>query len=226
MAKTATEELVAKPAQDQDGLPPLSEKSELSADFNLQPDPEFTDLSVDPDSIGVFEGEKEADHSFGRHKSFHFYRRHPDMKWSQLIVGTIKTNELDESWIVAAQLCKQLERYGLIYKRVWTMVDEEMDLLFGMYKVAQGGKSLDTWNQSAADILGSDYASQKWFKFIPRPKNGGYAPLFAVEQDAYPEPDWPREDYEKLVLDTVKHRYIGNEQNDTYRHLIGKKPVK
>tara|TARA_Y100000294_G_scaffold106691_1_gene99094 strand:- start:90 stop:779 length:690 start_codon:yes stop_codon:yes gene_type:complete len=229
MANKANEELVNEPVLDEVGLAPVPTGEDLAVNVNSTDDinPEDFLLTDDDDDFG--EDVKEDDFSFGKPWKNTFYMRHPDSAWNSVKIGLIKMKNSSQPWVVRGSLCGSLKTDGLYYAKVYTLIDVEGDLLFVPYKVASNGETLDTWNQSGHDIMREDWAPTHWFKIISQQKGNTYKARRAVDQDAWPKPEWPeggRSEFLNLLMDTVKGIAINSKEDDVYKAIKGQKATK
>jgi hypothetical protein len=83
----------------------------------------------------------------------------------------------------------------------------------------------NTWNQSAA--LACEQAKTQWLIAASRKGEGGesYKIKIAGDQDSFPEPKWPTQTLDELILTAFKGRLIDSEDHPGLLRLLGKKPI-
>ena len=80
------------------------------------------------------------------------------------------------------------------------------------------------WNES--NLLACEQAKTAWVQATSRKEEGvdAYKVDFAREQDAFPEPKWPVQSLDDMVMRTFAGRTIDSADHPALLRLIGAKP--
>jgi hypothetical protein len=81
----------------------------------------------------------------------------------------------------------------------------------------------NTWNQSA--LLACEQAKTQWIIATSRKAEGAdsYKIKFAQDNDSFPEPKWPSQTLDELILTAFKGRQIDTEDHPAMLRLVGAK---
>jgi hypothetical protein len=80
------------------------------------------------------------------------------------------------------------------------------------------------WNRSALEAC--ELAKTRWVKAASRKSEGvdGYKARYAKDEDAFPQPAWPTQTLEELLLATFADKYrIEDHDHDALKRLLGVK---
>lgn len=212
-----------EPAQEE-YLAAVPEGEDLAVTVNVNEYITAEDLVIS-DEEGDFEDVKEADHDFGKHWKNKFYMRHPSAEWNSVKLGSVKLKNNSEIWVVKGGLCKALVDDGLQYVRIYTLMDNEGDLLFAPYGLTKEGDGPNSWNTSAHRLFADEKTTTHWFKIISQRKGQKYRTKYAEYQDAWPKPEWPPSDQAimPLLIEAVREQFINSKDHEVYRAIKGQK---
>jgi hypothetical protein len=81
----------------------------------------------------------------------------------------------------------------------------------------------NTWNSE--NLKACELAKERWVKVSSRKSEGveGYKTQFAVDEDAFPAPEWPKQTLEDLVGAAFAKRMITDHDDPGLKRLIGAK---
>jgi hypothetical protein len=83
----------------------------------------------------------------------------------------------------------------------------------------------NSWNQSA--VLACEQAKTQWIIAASRKAEGGenYKIKIARDQDSFPEPKWPTQTLDELILTAFKGRLIDTDDHPGMLRLLGAKQI-
>ena len=82
----------------------------------------------------------------------------------------------------------------------------------------------NSWNKT--NLIGCEQARSRWVELTSRKKEGveDYKTDYAHDEDAFPEPKWPTQTLDELILVTFSpDRMIDHENHSALLRLIGAK---
>jgi hypothetical protein len=160
-----------------------------------------------------------------------YARLHPDEEayWSEeyFFVGVpVQGQKNDVLHLIAADLAEQLPA-GRVQRFRLALATKPYDVFFLAHVPTQ---NLDNeWNRTSLEACGR--AKKSWLIAVSKKAEGkeGYqTETTRAEQrgegSPYPEPTWPTETLEKIVMTTFEGRMILEETDPAWRRLIGLKP--
>ena len=157
-----------------------------------------------------------------------FVRLHPDEDkyWScELCFANvpIKGQKRDMLHLIDEDLALQFLASGKIIRHRLALATKPYDVFFLCHIPSQNEDN--TWNASALDAC--EQGKRMWVQVTSRKAEGAesYKIDLAHDQDAFPDPKWPKQSLEELIDTTFKGRMIDNDEHPALLRLIGAKPL-
>jgi hypothetical protein len=157
-----------------------------------------------------------------------FVRLHPDEEnyWScELCFANvpIKGQKRDTLHLIDEDLALQFLPSGRIIRHRLALATKPYDVFFLCHIPSQNEDN--TWNASALEAC--EQGKHLWVQVTSRKAEGAesYKIDLAQDQDAFPDPKWPRQSLENLIETTFKGRVIDHDEHPALLRLLGAKPL-
>lgn len=155
-------------------------------------------------------------------------RLHPDEAkyWSDefcFVVIPIKGQKNDLVHLIVEELAEQYLSGKRIQRYRLALASKPHDVFFLCHVPS---RNLDN-NYNATAREACELAKTKWVQATSRKGEGvdAYKIDFARDQDAFPEPNWPKQSLDDLINVTFKGRMIVDENDPSLLRLIGAKQI-
>jgi hypothetical protein len=153
-------------------------------------------------------------------------RLHPDEVnyWSPefcFVNVPIKGQKRDTLHFIGEQLAKRFIQPDRIQRFRLALATKPHDVFFLCHVPSQ---NLDNaWNDT--NVQACLQAKTRWSQAASRKGENvdGYQITYAQDQDAFPEPNWPKQSLDELILTTFAGRMIDREDHPALLRLIGAK---
>jgi hypothetical protein len=124
---------------------------------------------------------------------------------------------IDEDLAMAYLEAKQILRFRL------ALASKPSDKFFLCHVPTQNLEN--TWNASALEAI--EDARRLWVKAVSRRPEGvdAYKIMYARDEDAFSEPQWPSESLDDLIMASFKGHAIDTEEHPGLLRLIGAKVI-
>jgi hypothetical protein len=153
-------------------------------------------------------------------------RLHPDEEnyWSTelcFVTVPIKGQKKDLLHLISEDLAKAYLPADRIQRFRLALATKPYDVFFLCHVPSQNIDN--TWNDS--NVRGCLQAKTKWAQATSRKEENaeGYQITFAYDQDSFPEPKWPTQSLDELILVTFNDRMITSNDHPGLLRLIGAK---
>jgi hypothetical protein len=133
----------------------------------------------------------------------------------------VKGQKRDTLHLIEEDLAMQYLPSGSILRFKLALASKPYDAFFLCHIPTQNTDN--EWNMS--NIAACAVAKTMWVRVTSRREENidGYKVDYAREQDAFPEPNWPKQKLEELILATFTGRTIDNAEHAALLRLIGAK---
>ena len=161
-------------------------------------------------------------HSISQAKDFARLHHDEEAYWSCelcFVQVPIKGQPRETLHLIEEQLAMRHLSNGVIQRFRLALATKPDDKVFLCHVPSQ---NLDNpWNET--NLQGCLQAKTAWTRLISRKDEGvdGYKIDLARDQDAFPEPNWPSQKLEALILTTFSGRMITREDHPGLLRLIG-----
>ena len=153
-------------------------------------------------------------------------RLHPNEEtyWSPefcFVTVPIKGQKRDLFHLIAEDLAVQHLEGARIQRFRLALATKPYDVFFLCHVPSQNLEN--SWNDT--NLRGCIQAKTTWAQAVSRKAEGvdEYKITFAQNQDAFPEPNWPKQSLDDLILVTFAGRMIDSVDNPALLRLIGAK---
>jgi hypothetical protein len=155
-----------------------------------------------------------------------FSRLHPDEEnyWSDelcFVSVPIQGQKGDLLHLIDEDLALQFLPSGKIIRHRLALATKPHDVFFLCHIPSQNEDN--SWNASALDAC--QQGKSLWVQVTSRKAEGveSYKIDYARDQDAFPEPKWPKQSLEEIIETTFKGRVIDHDEHPALLRLLGAK---
>jgi hypothetical protein len=156
-----------------------------------------------------------------------FVRLHPDEEnyWSCelcFVNVPIKGQKRDTLHLIDEDIALHFLPSGRIIRHRLALATKPYDVFFLCHIPSQNEDN--TWNASALEA--GEQGKHLWVQVTSRKAEGAesYKIDLAQDQDAFPNPKWPKQSLEELIETTFKGRVIDHDEHPALLRLLGAKP--
>ena len=146
-----------------------------------------------------------------------YIRTHSDPSW-QLRTAVLELKEEGETYLVAKELWEELAN-EIVPKILVSAVTRQDTFFLWPIRLPKEDGFLDSWNRSAIECAKT--AQSLWVRIESQKDAQAYFPHVAESQDSFPDPKWPKEGFEKLLMTAFKDHYISSLDHPVVKRLRG-----
>lgn len=146
-----------------------------------------------------------------------YIRVNADPAW-QLKTAVLELKDEGETYLVAKELWKEL-RNEITPKIIVSAITRQDSFFFWPIRLPNEDGYIDSWNRSAIEC--AKVAFTQWVRIQSEKDAQSYFPHIAENQDSFPEPVWPEDGFEKLLMIAFKDHYIDSKDHPVVKKLRG-----
>ncbi len=146
-----------------------------------------------------------------------YIRVNPSPEW-QLKTAVLELKDEGETYLVAKELWAGLAN-EITAKVIVSAITRQDSFFFWPIRLPNEDGYIDSWNKSAIEC--AKIASEKWVRIQSEKDAQSYFPHIAENQDSFPEPGWPKEGFEKLLMIAFKDHYVDSMDHPVIKKLRG-----